>query len=258
MQRADAMFAEEAGRLWRQPASPIAMPPLGIMVEVPSVALAPELFSDAAFFSIGSNDLTQYVMAAARDNASVAALNAVTQPGGAAADRRRRQLRHGDRGIPVSLCGDAGGDPAAIPHLLAAGLRDLSVAPAQLARGQGGHRRGHGSDDGQEADTISRARRMPTTRSAPTRACCRPSSTSARPAPASALPTRSASTAASSPRSPARPIRRRSRRSICRRSFRSAISARQERDAFLAAYRRAHPGKALDATARCAARGISR
>jgi phosphotransferase system enzyme I (PtsI) len=38
-----------------------------------------------------------------------------------------------ERGIPVSLCGDAGGDPAAIPALLEAGLRDLSVAPAQLA-----------------------------------------------------------------------------------------------------------------------------
>ena len=49
------------------------MPPLGIMVEVPSVAIAPEAFADAAFFSIGSNDLTQYVMAAARDNAAVAA-----------------------------------------------------------------------------------------------------------------------------------------------------------------------------------------
>ncbi|TIX18578.1 putative PEP-binding protein, partial [Mesorhizobium sp.] len=35
--------------------------------------------------------------------------------------------------IPVSLCGDAGGDPASIPALLEAGLRDLSVAPAQLA-----------------------------------------------------------------------------------------------------------------------------
>ena len=45
------------------------------MVEVPSVAIAPELFANAAFFSIGSNDLTQYVMAAARDNTAVAALN---------------------------------------------------------------------------------------------------------------------------------------------------------------------------------------
>ena len=65
-------FAEERRR-WRQKASPHAVPPLGIMVEVPAVAITPECFVDAAFFSIGSNDLTQYVMAAARDNASVAA-----------------------------------------------------------------------------------------------------------------------------------------------------------------------------------------
>jgi len=131
-QRAQAMFAEEAVRLADGGVS-FAMPPLGIMVEVPSVAVAPEPFSGAAFFSIGSNDLTQYVMAAARDNASVAALNAVTNPAvlrliEAVANFGR------DRGIPVSLCGDAGGDPVAIPHLLKAGIRDLSVVPAQLAR----------------------------------------------------------------------------------------------------------------------------
>jgi phosphotransferase system enzyme I (PtsI) len=109
-----------------------AMPPLGIMVEVPSVALAPEAFADVAFFSIGSNDLTQYVMAAARDNASVAHLNSVLHPAvlgliaSVAAFGRAQE-------IPVSLCGDAGGDPAAIPALLECGLRDLSVAPAQLA-----------------------------------------------------------------------------------------------------------------------------
>jgi phosphotransferase system enzyme I (PtsI) len=129
--RAAELFAEEAANL-ASAGGAHAMPPLGIMVEVPSVAIAPELFSNAAFFSIGSNDLTQYVMAAARDNASVAALNSVTNPAvlrliaGVAAFGQLHD-------IPVSLCGDAGGDPAAIPHLLRAGLRDLSVAPAQLA-----------------------------------------------------------------------------------------------------------------------------
>jgi len=108
------------------------LPPLGIMVEVPSVALAPEAFADVAFFSIGSNDLTQYVMAAARDNAAVAHLNSVRHP--AVLRLIAAVVAFGrERGIPVSLCGDAGGDPAAIPALLGSGLRDLSVAPAQLA-----------------------------------------------------------------------------------------------------------------------------
>jgi phosphotransferase system enzyme I (PtsI) len=130
-EQACALFAEEAGNLARE-GVPHRMPPLGIMLEVPSVAIAPRGFADVAFFSIGSNDLTQYVMAAARDNASVAHLNSVQNPAVLAlialvADFGR------EHNIPVSLCGDAGSDPRAIPALLKAGLRDLSVAPAQLA-----------------------------------------------------------------------------------------------------------------------------
>ncbi|RAZ91241.1 phosphoenolpyruvate--protein phosphotransferase [Mesorhizobium hawassense] len=129
--QAAALFVEAQGALAARGVAH-RLPPLGIMVEVPSVALAPEAFADVAFFSIGSNDLTQYVMAAARDNAAVAHLNSVRHPAvlrliAAVAAFGR------DKGIPVSLCGDAGGDPAAIPALLEAGLRDLSVAPAQLA-----------------------------------------------------------------------------------------------------------------------------
>ncbi|MEQ1942033.1 phosphoenolpyruvate--protein phosphotransferase [Mesorhizobium sp. VNQ89] len=130
-ERATALFAEEARALT---AAGIAhkQPPLGIMVEVPSAAIAPELFAKAAFFSIGSNDLTQYVMAAARDNAAVAALNSVTNP--AVLRLIEAVATFGrEHSIPVSLCGDAGGNPASIPYLLKAGLRDLSVVPAQLA-----------------------------------------------------------------------------------------------------------------------------
>ena len=96
------------------------------------VAIAPELFRDAAFFSIGSNDLTQYVMAAARDNGAVGALNVPTHP---AVLRLIESTVNGAAAlhIPVSLCGDAGSDPEAIGALLKAGLRSLSVAPAQLA-----------------------------------------------------------------------------------------------------------------------------
>jgi len=129
--RASTLFAEEGAKLTAL-GVPHKLRPLGIMVEVPTVAIAPEAFSDVAFFSIGSNDLTQYVMAAARDNGAVASLNVVRNP---AVLRLIAQVAaYGTaNGIPVSLCGDAGGDPATIPALLEAGLRDLSVVPAQLA-----------------------------------------------------------------------------------------------------------------------------
>ncbi|MBZ9773643.1 phosphoenolpyruvate--protein phosphotransferase [Mesorhizobium sp. CO1-1-8] len=129
--QAAAMFAEEQAVLATR-GIVHKMPPLGIMVEVPSVAIVPEAFAEAAFFSIGSNDLTQYVMAAARDNAAVAHLNSVRHP--AVLRLIAAVTAFGQREkIPVSLCGDAGGDPASIPSLLEVGLRDLSVAPAQLA-----------------------------------------------------------------------------------------------------------------------------
>jgi phosphotransferase system enzyme I (PtsI) len=122
---ARALFEEEAAALG------LPVPPLGIMVEVPAVAIQPAPFADAAFFSIGSNDLTQYVMAAGRDSAAVARLADVHNP--AVLSLIRAVAAFGrERGIPVSLCGDAGGDPHAIAALLHCGLRSLSVAPAQL------------------------------------------------------------------------------------------------------------------------------
>ena len=103
-------------------------PSLGIMIEVPAAAIAADQF-DAEFFSIGSNDLTQYVAAAGRDIDSVADLADPTQPAMLRLFRCVVDAAHA-RHIDVSLCGDAGGDPRAIPRLLAAGLRSLSMAPA--------------------------------------------------------------------------------------------------------------------------------
>ncbi|MHB2169259.1 phosphoenolpyruvate--protein phosphotransferase [Alsobacter sp. R-9] len=111
---------------------PHARPPLGIMVEVPAAAVAVDLF-DADFFSIGSNDLTQYVTAAGRDSDAVADLADPLHP--AVLRLVGTVARHGrEAGRDVSLCGDAGGEPSVIPHLLRAGLRSVSVAPAALAR----------------------------------------------------------------------------------------------------------------------------
>ncbi|WP_026304188.1 putative PEP-binding protein [Kaistia granuli] len=102
-------------------------PALGIMVEVPAVAITPERF-DAEFFSIGSNDLVQYTCAVSREEAASAELGSVADPSVLALIAR--VAAHGRQvGREVSLCGDAGGDPALVPALLTAGLRSLSVQP---------------------------------------------------------------------------------------------------------------------------------
>ena len=112
---------------------PCRRPPLGIMIEVPAAALTAARFAGAAFFSIGSNDLTQYVMAASRDTPAVASLNegapeAVLQLMAATVTGGRKL------GIDVSLCGDIASDIRLLPQLLGIGLRSFSVAPAALGR----------------------------------------------------------------------------------------------------------------------------
>ena len=82
---------------------------------------------------IGSNDLTQYVTAAARDIAAVAPLCDPGHP--AVISLIGRVARTGlEIGREVSLCGDMGGDPAHIPALIRAGLRSVSVAPPFVGR----------------------------------------------------------------------------------------------------------------------------
>jgi len=131
LERARAMLDEELASLVAA-GVPARRPSLGIMIEVPAAAIAADLFH-ADFFSIGSNDLSQYVAAAGRDVGALAELADPTQPA------ILRLIRHvvrvaAARGIDLSLCGDAGADPAVIPHLLGAGLRSLSVSPALVGR----------------------------------------------------------------------------------------------------------------------------
>ena len=113
--------------------TPAKRPPLGIMVEVPAVAIAPELLAKAAFFSIGSNDLTQYVMAASRDEASVASLGDPSHP--AVLRLIANVARYGrEHAMPVSLCGDMASEPRHLGALISAGIRTLSVSPASIGR----------------------------------------------------------------------------------------------------------------------------
>jgi len=104
---------------------------VGIMIEVPAAAaMADQLAGEVSFFSIGSNDLSQYVMAADRTNARVASIADHYQP---AVLRMIQQTVRAARqaGIKVGLCGELGGDPLAMPVLVGLGLDEFSMsAPA--------------------------------------------------------------------------------------------------------------------------------
>jgi len=99
---------------------------------VPAAALRAEDF-DVAFYSIGSNDLTQYTMAAGRDIGAVADLNDTGNPAVLALIARTVESAN-KRGVEVSLCGDAAAETRLIKPLLATGLTALSVAPLAVAK----------------------------------------------------------------------------------------------------------------------------
>ena len=131
LDRAGVMLDAEFAAL-RAQGTACARPPLGIMIEVPAAALCAADF-DAAFYSIGSNDLTQYTMAAARDIGSVADLNDAGHPAVLALIARTVEAAR-KRDVEVSLCGDAAADTRLTTALLATGLTSLSVAPVAVAR----------------------------------------------------------------------------------------------------------------------------
>jgi phosphocarrier protein FPr len=105
---------------------------IGMMVEVPAAALKIATFLPYLdFISIGTNDLTQYTLAAERGNAAVAALSDPLDPG---VLRLIRHVCHTAGGkIPVTVCGEAAADHTAIPVLLGLGIRELSVSPKAVA-----------------------------------------------------------------------------------------------------------------------------
>ena len=109
-------------------------PELGIMMETPAAALlAADLAKHAAFFSIGTNDLTQYVMAADRLNPRVADLNRADHP---AVLRAVELICEAARaqGIWVGVCGEAAARPDLIPTFLRLGVKELSMSPASIPR----------------------------------------------------------------------------------------------------------------------------
>ena len=108
------------------------------MVEVPAAALsAARLAAHVDFFSLGTNDLTQYTMAAERGDARLAGAADRPAAGGAAAGRATVEAAAA-HGRWVGVCGELAGDPAAAVLLAGLGVTELSMAPGLDPRGQGG------------------------------------------------------------------------------------------------------------------------
>lgn len=105
---------------------------LGIMIETPAAVLqADVLAAEVAFFSIGTNDLTQYVMATDRANAQVARLYRIEHPAVMkAVDLACRSARAA--GIPVGVCGEAAANLELIPKFIQMGVTELSMSPASI------------------------------------------------------------------------------------------------------------------------------
>ena len=105
---------------------------LGIMVETPAAAATADILAEEVdFFSIGTNDLTGYMMSADRGNGKVAYLYSVYQPAVLRMIRNVCEAAH-KAGIPVGMCGEAAADPALIPCLLGFGLDEFSVGSRQV------------------------------------------------------------------------------------------------------------------------------
>lgn len=109
---------------------------VGIMVEVPSVAiLARDFIRKVDFFSIGSNDLTQYTLAVDRMNDKIAPLyDGLDRAVLGLIHNVVRAVEEAGTGKTCSLCGELGADPSAIPILLGLGLRHISVNPSAILR----------------------------------------------------------------------------------------------------------------------------
>ncbi|HET6837019.1 MAG TPA: phosphoenolpyruvate--protein phosphotransferase [Gemmatimonadales bacterium] len=127
------IIMEEARSLQKEGVRAAPSVPVGVMVETPAaVLMADRLAEVSAFFSVGTNDLTQYTMAVDRGNARLA--NRFTPLDPSIIRQLQRVLEVGKAaGLPVSVCGEMASEPLSVVLLLGLGYDCLSVSPPALA-----------------------------------------------------------------------------------------------------------------------------
>jgi phosphotransferase system enzyme I (PtsI) len=104
----------------------------GVMIETPAAAVTADiLIKEASFFSIGTNDLVQYVMAADRMNGKISHLCEPLNPGVLRLIRRVIDASH-SAGVPVRMCGEMAGNPQMTPLLIGLGLDEFSMNAASI------------------------------------------------------------------------------------------------------------------------------
>ncbi len=132
LRRAQALLAEAQQELFARTEPYAERVETGIMVEIPSVAQMADTFArEVDFFSIGTNDLTQYTFAADRTNPKVASLADACHPAVLRQIKRVVEAAQSN-GIWVGVCGELAGDPDAIPILIGLGVDELSMSPPSI------------------------------------------------------------------------------------------------------------------------------
>ena len=131
LREAKALLREQEQTLQAE-GVPIGPVKVGMMVEIPAAAvLAEEFAKEVDFFSIGTNDLTQYTLAVERGNAAVAHLYAPEHPAVLRLIAMTAQAA-AERHIPCGMCGEAAGDPKLAPAFVGMGVNELSMSPRRV------------------------------------------------------------------------------------------------------------------------------